>query len=181
MMAILGGRLKVSDYFYCLLVFSFILFFLHTQASAVDSELSRQTLADLRGVYVIVEELQQDLQRYAKRQELSKDQLQKNIESQLKAAGVKVLTKEEWLQSPGRPFLYINVNTHEYQKYQFAYDVRVELQQLALLEAGPKVKGPAATWSTNMTGATHIGGLNVIYDSVRSLVAIFIKAYLAVH
>ena len=59
------------------------------------------------------------------------------MEAQLKEAGIRVLDRDEWLRTPGRPVVYVNVNTHEYQKYRFAYDVRIELQQLATLEANP--------------------------------------------
>jgi hypothetical protein len=146
-------------------------------AFAVDSESSRKTLANLKGVYVIIEDLQPNLQKYAKKQELSKEQLQKHVEVHLKEAGIRVLNREEWAQAPGRPILYVNVNTHEYQKYQFAYDARVELQQMASLETSPGAKALAATWSINMTGTVNMGTVNVIYDSVKSLTSAFVKAY----
>jgi len=104
---------------------------------AGDTDTSRRTLSGVKGVSVVVEDLQPDLQKRARRQALSKDQLRKNMEAQLEEAGIRVLDRDEWLRTPGRPVVYVNVNTHEYQKYRFAYDVRIELQQLATLEANP--------------------------------------------
>jgi hypothetical protein len=137
------------------------------------------TLSHVTGVHVIVEDLQPNVQKYVKRQELSKEEIQKQVEAQLRASGVRVLTREEWLQTPGKPVFYVNINTHEHQKYQFAYDVRTEVQQLAFLETNPSIRALVTTWSVNMTGSVNIGATGVIYDSVRTLTGIFAKAYLA--
>ncbi len=84
---------------------------------SVDSDASRKTLSGIAGVYVVVEKLQPNLERYTKRQELSKEKLQTAIENQLKASGIRVLNKEEWLSTKGRPVLYVDINAHEYHKY----------------------------------------------------------------
>lgn len=149
------------------------------KSPAVDSESTRLTLTNLTGVHVIVEDLQPNLQKYVRRQELSKEEVLKQVEAQLRAGGVRVLTREEWLQTPGRPVFYVNINTHEHHKYQFAYDVRTEVQQIAFLETNPSTRALVTTWSVNMTGSVNIGATGVIYDSVRTLTGMFVKAYLA--
>jgi hypothetical protein len=148
---------------------------------AIDAEVSRRTLADLKGVYVIVEELDPNLQKFSRRADLSRAQLQKSVESQLKEAGIAVMSREEWLRTPGRPLLYVNVNLHEFQKYQFAYNVSVELQQITSLEINPAVEALATTWSINMTGVVNPGTANYISENVKSLVGLFAKAYASVH
>jgi hypothetical protein len=148
---------------------------------ALDSEATRRTLVDLRGMHVIVEELQPDLQKYAKKPEITKEQLQRQVEDQLKAAGIKVLGREEWLQVPGRPVLYINVNTHEFEKYRFACDVSVQLRQVVSLLRDPSTTALAPTWSVNMTGIANSGSFNILNDNVRQLVAVFIKAHASVN
>jgi hypothetical protein len=95
---------------------------------AGDTDTSRRTLSGVKGVSVVVEDLQPDLQKRARRQALSKDQLRKNVEAQSKETGIRVFDRDEGLRTPGRPVLYVNVNTHQYQKYRFAYDVRTKLQ-----------------------------------------------------
>jgi hypothetical protein len=148
-------------------------------ASALDSEQTRKTLAGLPGVYVLVEELQPNIQKYANKFDLDKASLQKSTESRLREAGIRVLGREEWLKTLGRPVLYINVNTHEQEKYWFAYNVEVELQQVAAMEANPTIKSLVGTWSVNIAGAVNIGTINALQDRVKNLLDIFIKAYLS--
>ncbi len=131
---------------------------------AIDSELTRRTLLGLKGVSVAVENPQPNIQKYAQRFGLTKDQLQKDIEQRFTKAGITVLNQEKWLQTPGRPVLYVIVNTHEYEKYWYAYTIVVDLMQITTLETNPDIKTLASTWSINMAGIANIGTLNTIKD-----------------
>lgn len=146
---------------------------------AADFESARKSLAGIRGVYVLIEELQPNLQKYNKRAELSAANLLKAVEAQLREAGITVYDREEWLRAAGRPILYVNVNTHEYQKYCFAYDIRIELQQIVYPETSPAARLLATTWSSNTTGAVDPGTVETIVSGVRAGVALFINAYMA--
>jgi hypothetical protein len=148
---------------------------------AIDSELTRQTLLGLKGVSVAVENPQPNIQKYAQRFSLTRDQLQKDIVQRLSKAGIVVLNQEKWLQTSGRPVLYVIVNTHEYEKYWYAYTIIVDLMQIVTLEANPDIKTLASTWSINMAGIANIGTLNTIKDNVYTLVDRFIDAYLSVN
>ena len=148
---------------------------------AIDSELTRQTLLGLKGVSVAVENPQSNIQKYAQRFGLTRDQLQKDIEQRLTKAGITVLNQEKWLQTSGRPVLYVVVNTHEYEKYWYAYTIVVDLMQITTLETNPDIKTLASTWSINMAGIANIGTLNTIKDDVNILVDRFIDAYLSVN
>lgn len=144
---------------------------------AVDSEQSRNTMQGIKGVHVIVEDLQPNLQKYARKREISREQLQAMVESTLRRSGIRVLPRDEWLSTRGRPVLYVNINSHEYQKYQFAYDVSVELQQLASPDAAPSMKVLATTWSTHITGAVTAGTVRAINERVKELIGSFVNAY----
>jgi hypothetical protein len=144
-----------------------------------DSEITRKSLSDIRGVYVLVEELQPNLQKYNKRTELSATDLRRRVEAQLREAGIKVYDRDEWFRTSGNPMLYINVNTHEYEKYHFAYDIRIELQQIAYPAINPAMKLLVTTWSSNMTGVVNPGTITTIAEGVRAGAALFINAYLA--
>jgi hypothetical protein len=146
---------------------------------AIDSDLTRQTLLGLKGVSVAVENTQPNIQKYVQRFGLTKDQLQKDIEARLTKAGITVLNQEKWVQTPGRPVLYIVVNTHEYQKYWYAYTIIVDLMQIATLETNPGTKTLASTWSINMAGIANIGTLGAIKDNVSILVDRFVDACVA--
>jgi len=148
---------------------------------AIDTDVTRQTLSGLQGVYVGVEELQPNLMKYsaAQKADLSKEALKRDIEGRLSKAGIRVLTWDQAVKTPGIPFLYVNVNTHESEKYWYAYDIRIELQQLVSMEANPKVRTMAGTWSTNMTGVVNIGTMDKLKEAIAVLVGRFIGAFRA--
>jgi hypothetical protein len=151
---------------------------------AVDSKETRITLTGLQGVYVAVEELQSNIMKYEKhlrKYGLMKEQIQQDIEQRLRQAGIRVLTSDELLKTPGRPILYVNVNTHENEKYWLAYDIRIELQQIVSIDSNPKIKTLASTWTMNVTGIANIGTLNVIRDNVLFLADRFVEAYKSVN
>ena len=175
-----GGRMIKKLGMRVAAVIAFLLIFFTLPGLAEDSEPSRRTLIGLQGVQVIVEELQPNILRqdkYLHKAGLSKVQLQKDIESKLKAAGIKVLSPDAWSKTPGRPVLYVNVNTHESEKYWFAYDIKLELRQVVSLEARPEIKTLANTWGINMTGVVNIGTFNIVRDNVGALVERFVQAY----
>ena len=146
---------------------------------AIDADVTRHTLKGLEGVYVVVENLQPNLLKYARKNGFYGDQLEGDVKAKLQKAGIKVLSRDQWLKTPGTPFLYLRINTHEYEKYWFAYDIRVELRQLATLESNPTVKTLAATWSVNMTGVANVGTLNSIRENGAKMIDRFTEAYAA--
>lgn len=150
-------------------------------APADDSETSRSTLSGLKGVYVLVENIQPNIQKYAQKAELNSGQMKKDMERRLNASGIKTMSRDEWLKAKGRPVLYINVNTHETEKYWYAYDIKYELRQIVSLENNPRIKTLADTWSVNITGMTNIGNLNVIRKDADVLLERFIQAFKSVN
>jgi hypothetical protein len=152
-----------------------------TQLYAEDSDITRSTLIGLNSIYVLIENIQPNIQKYAQEAGLSTNQIQKDIENRLNTAGIKTLSRNEWLKMRGRPVLYININTHETEKYWYAYDIKLELRQIVQLETNPKIKTLADTWSINVTGVANIGNLNVIKKDEDVLLERFIKAYRSVN
>lgn len=165
-----------------------LIFFLflnwNREASAIDIEVTRITIKDVPGVYVIIEDLNQNFMKYEKyitKVGLTKVLLQKEIEWKLKSSGIKVLTKEEWMKVLGRPALCLTINTHESEKYWLAYDIRVEVRQIVLLQINPKIMNWSSTWSTNITGIANIGNLQLIKHDAFVMVEKFIQAYKSVN
>jgi hypothetical protein len=144
---------------------------------AEDSEMSRATLAGLQGVNVVVEEVQPNVQKYAAKFGLSSAQIRQDVLKILRDGGIRVVEASEWFAIPGRPFLYVNINTHETEKFWYAYNIKLELRQLAILEANLQVKTLAGTWSLNITGQANIGNLNLIRQDVGVLAGRFVAAY----
>ncbi|MCX8021806.1 MAG: hypothetical protein N2745_03445 [Syntrophorhabdaceae bacterium] len=147
------------------------------QLNGNDTDLTRRTMQGLKGIGVIVEEFQANFQKYGQKAGLTREQVQSNIEGKLKSAGITVLTWDEWLKTVGRPALYVRINTHEHERYSYAYDIRIELRQIVSLEANPSIKTLANTWSLGMTGTAHIGNLNVIKGNLDALIDRFISSF----
>jgi len=166
---------------FIVLVSSFAALWAWGSANAIDSDLTRKTLTGIQGVNVVIEDLQPNIQKYAAKARLERDQIKSHVEVLLKKEGVPVLNYDQWLKAPGRPFLYVTINTHEYEKYWFAYDVRVQLRQKVSLEVNPETVTMADTWGISMTGTTNIGKLGVIKETLNLLVGRFGEAYRSVN
>ena len=161
-----------------------ILFFvmgLDEPGFAEDSNISRASLAGMLGVQIVVEETQQNLQRNTGKSGYTAWQIQRDVEARLRDRGIRVVSGGDWMKVPGRPVLYININTHETEKYWYAYDVKLELRQIVYLEANPKTETLANTWSINMTGIANIGNLDIIKSDTMVLVERFVNAYKSVN
>jgi hypothetical protein len=99
------------------------------------------------------------------------------VEAALRNAGIRVLTWQEMLKTQGKPILYLNVNTHESEKYWYGYNVEVDLRQVVSPEINPKMKTMVSTWSINATGSANIGNFHVIKNDVMTLVGTFVRSY----
>lgn len=147
------------------------------QAHGDDTPVSRKTLQNIKSLAVFIEELQPNIYKYAKKAGISADVLKRNITNRLSQVGLKVVEGDDWRKVPGRPFLYLNINTHETEKYWYAYDIKLELRQLAFLTANPKLHTAVTTWSLNVTGLANIGNLHPIQHDTFVLVDRFLSAY----
>lgn len=159
--------------------FALLLLLLPMSVRAEDSEINRQTLAGINGVMVVIEDLQPNITKYSSQAELNKGLLQRLTEDKLKKAKINSLSISDLIKLPGRPILYICINTHEKEKYIFAYDIDLQLRQGVSLDANPKIKTIATTWSISLTGITDIGNLQVISKDLQVLLDRFIAAQIA--
>jgi hypothetical protein len=145
-------------------------------ALAIDAVSNRATLRGLKGVGVLVEKLPSEVEQEG----LKRDQLQMEVESKLLKAGIKVLTREEAFNTPGEPFLYININVNiaktESDIYPYGIDMLL-IQKVSLLRDS-KLTSYAITWSTGGVGSIAKPILSQLRESVEAMVDVFIKAYL---
>ena len=142
-----------------------------------DDEASRTTLVGLTGVYVLVEHVADEAQRDG----LDTLQVRTDVEVKLRQAGIRVLSKEEWLSTAGAPYFYVDISTTKNPLGVYAFIVRVELNQWVTLVRPPSQQRLlAATWSTpgvlGMVGSKKLVSLR---DNVRDQTDQFINAYLA--
>jgi hypothetical protein len=144
---------------------------------AINGVSNRATFRGLTGVGVLVEKLPPEVEQEG----LKRDQLQMEVESKLRTAGIKVLTKEEAFNTPGEPFLYININVNIAQTESeiYPYSVDLLLIQKVSLVRDPKLASYAITWSTGGVGSIGKQILSQLRENVETMVDVFIKIYLA--
>ena len=158
-----------------ILIAIFMVVGLESRLFAIDGKSNRATLQGLKGVGVLVENLAPDVEKEG----LVKSQIQTDVESRLRAAGVKVLTKEECAGTPGEPYLYVNINLNIAETESDAYPYSVDLlfiQKVSLLR-DPKITTYAVTWSTGGVGSIGKKIVGQLRDDVKGMVDLFIKAY----
>ena len=146
---------------------------------ALNSEMNRSTLQGLKGVRVLVEDFAPEVEREG----LVKNQIQKDVEDKLRAGGMKVLTQEEAVKTPGEPYLYVNLNINfsKEEEEVCSYSIDIALIQNVNLVRNPKQTTYAITWSTGGVGLIGKKSLSQLKESVEDIVDIFIKAFFSVN
>jgi hypothetical protein len=152
-------------------------FFLPGQSFALSCV---ESLEGLRGIEVIVEELNPDLENFS----LTAGQIQKEVEGKLQNAGIQVLSKEEneKIQPLRKPYLYIKVHSYKLpsERSFFAFGIDMALNQQVKLRGLPEPKKTvfySPTWYKSQIGAAAGKDLTEIIESVKTLAEKFIGAY----
>ncbi len=143
---------------------------------ASNSDTARETLRGLPGVFVAVEALEPAVERAG----LTTHQLRADVEGQLQQAGIRLLTKEEWLIVTGQPFVYVHVHVLLPPQGQAAYHITTECYQRASLDAHAS-SALVATWTTTYLGLVEVDALQTLREYVRTYTEQFISAYLSVN
>jgi len=149
-----------------------------SRLSAAQSDYMRRSLKGLGAIYVAVE----DLDSVAAGGGLTGSQLRIDVELKLRRAGIKVLTREEFINATYSSYLYLHVNViHPGDTPNFVHCVELSLRQPVILARDVDMKViTATTWST---GSLGFAGSLVFLDGVRGSVADkvdeFINDYLA--
>jgi len=138
---------------------------------------AKETLRGLPGVTVVVEPLQAS----AEQDGLTRRLLQDEVEHQLQAAGIRVLTQDEWRRTPGSPYLYVSVSALKKSNGLYAYSIEVCLNQLVTLLRNQDIQDFAETWETREVGTVGKNQLVSVQKSVAAHVNVFIRDYLSVN
>jgi hypothetical protein len=140
---------------------------------------SPESLAGLKGVEVLVEELNADLENF----NLELIRIQGDVEAKLRAAGIQVLSREEneKAQPTRKPYLYIKINTSRLpsKREAVAYHIAIGLNQQVTIRGQGNVKNCcfAPTWYTGTLGAATRKTAQEILDGIQELTEKFIHAY----
>jgi len=142
--------------------------------SALSAE-PRETLCGLKGVMVFIEDIDSDVEKYG----LTKSLLKEQVESRLRHADIPVLTANEAFNMPGRPYLYLNLTTHDTGVELYSYSIRIELNQDVSMIRDPSIKASATTWIANVVGIVGAQNLPAVTEDVTQLTNQFVRDYLA--
>jgi hypothetical protein len=107
------------------------------------------TLKGLKGVGIIVEDVKPAVEAAG----LKREDLVTDTELRLRAAGIRVLTQEEQLDTPGYPYLYVRVNAIPEGRL-LTHSLAVRLHQVAYLESTGYCAGGVTTWERGSIGRT---------------------------
>ncbi|NQU20027.1 MAG: hypothetical protein HQ567_02000 [Candidatus Nealsonbacteria bacterium] len=150
-------------------------------AAAENSPASRLSLRGLTGVGLRVEPIAAD----ALKAGLSTAAVRSAVESQLRKAGLPMLTPEQQRNTLRRPCLLVHVATSKLNTGEYLYSIHVEMTQWVASLANPEVKVtaaipvPAKTWSSaNVFGIAPGDQINGhIHEAVRTMVEEFLNAH----
>ena|SRR5665213_1757574 len=144
-------------------------------ATASDSDIDRASLKGLTGVFVLVE----DLNPAEEQAGLKTADIQADAVQQLQAAGIPLLSKEQDIQAPGMPTLYINVSVASSTATdQWPFSIDVNLEQQATLKRNPDTFVPTAiTWHVGSLGSVDKSNIRSVRDRLHEQIAKFVNAY----
>ena len=148
--------------------------FMKSEISVVGKR--QKVLQDLQGIYLVIEEITFEQEADPG---LLEYQLQEDLKRSLRIAGIPVLSAEEWIETPGTPYLYVNVTVAEVaHDHVAAYSITVELHQNVSLSRDPCVTTSSSTWDTGLVNISSIGGLDDdIRKSLATLVEFFVEDF----
>ncbi len=143
-----------------------------------EDERQRQTLAGLRGVSIVVEDVNPD----AEKDGLTAETLHADMQQKLRQAGVAVLTEDQAARAPGAPHLYLKLSAMKHGGGFYAYHIQLGVRQNVILLRASRGIVFVTTWSaTEVLGTVAWANLPSIRDDVKARVDQFIKAYFAVN
>jgi len=141
------------------------------------SSIQRESLRDLPGVAVIIEEVPAD----AKADGLSEDLIRAAAERSLQSRGMRILSPVEQANTPSQPSLYVRVSTYKIQSGQYVYVVTVALKQSVVLAHRPQRMMFASTWEEGVIGTPGVNNLTQATKVVEDLVTVFSNDFQAVN
>lgn len=143
-----------------------------------QEEADRVSLKGLKSVYVIVEDLPAEL----KEDRPLKARIQAVMEEKVKQAGLVLLTREAWRNTPGTPLLYANINLSKAKTKEGvrACSINLCLAQRANLEREPAIRSLARTWQAGIVGLVSDTDVEVVVSQVGALVDYFLSEVRAV-
>ena len=138
----------------------------------------QKALVGLHGVLVRVDAIKPEAERLG----LKSSQIKTDAELRLRKAGVRVLTNEEWEQTPGGPYLDVMITTDLGFSRRWAYRVDVSLHEIIPQAIRYDANGSPKTgalWSSKLGESNWGSNIKEIRQAVGDKIDAFINDYLA--
>lgn len=151
--------------------------FIAAGSDAADSEYSRQSLKNIKGLHVLVEDLTQPTKELG----FTKEKITRDVKARVEAVGIRTLTQNQNLSVKGQPYLYLAVSAlhNPSANNLIVYYFRIELVQNVLLERDAGILVDAPTWSIHTIGAVY--RIKHVKDELKRFMDRFIRAYRSVN
>jgi Putative peptidoglycan binding domain len=143
---------------------------------ALDDAAARETLKGLLGVTVWVWDMTPETERGG----VTKQQVQTEVEQQLRRAGITVSASEDASTPSGMTLLTVSVTTLRHTENLYAYTVDLAVYQTAVLLRDPTPRS-LVTWSVGSIALVESSDLRAIFTSVGQQIEKFIQAYRSVN
>ena len=115
---------------------------------AAQSAPEKESLKDLRGVSVIIEQIKPNVQHI-----ISSEQARAIVEARLRLNAVPILSKEEVLKTKGAGHLYLKLKIlRAGAANQYSYSWQLQLLQRVSLDRDPSFRMLAPTWNRDDMG-----------------------------
>lgn len=146
---------------------------------ALDNEKTRASLRGLPGFFLMVEDVRVEIEEEG----LSRNEIYRYAEEYLSNAGIRVLSAEEWGETPGNPWLYLYpqvIRRGFGDERTFVFRISIEVKQrVELAERPVSEEIHATTWSRSILGTTR--WIDEIMDGVEICLQYFVDAYRSVN
>jgi hypothetical protein len=131
-------------------------------------------LRNTQGVYILIEELQEDLAKDG----LTQQALRKDIEDLVRGTGLSILSVEESMEAhPGQGILRLAVTARVVSDRNRIYAVRLDFRRKVEVVGQSENQLMASTWQAMDVGMTPLKDMIEIRSTVRDLVGKFAADY----
>jgi len=153
----------------------------YSQIEPTEEEIKRhrETLKGIKGVYVLIE----DLNPVAKKLGITEELLKTEVELKLRLAGIRIYSEEEMLEYL-YPALYVNLNTHKDTGSGigfYAFSLEIAIKEAAYIKRNNR-PDHVTTWNDGVLGFfTKENSLELIREVLKRVLDRFLNDYLAVN
>lgn len=153
-------------------------FLMPSPSFSTDDPETRKTLIGIPGVFVLVEELGQDMQRIG----LTTTQIRTDVELRVRREGIRVLTEDEWNNSRAQGSSSLTIDA-EFHDTGSGHNVGCGVLHVGVLQGIRLVRDNSVnyveTWSTQSIGLVNLNDPRQFRNDLLDRVDRFINAYLA--